>query len=82
MYQKIINWSHDDNIRRIYETKQIQLGYNTLLVLPAAEKEEQRATVLKWSQGLTILKAHFELAWTLCIEWRNCESLGMFICVD
>lgn len=76
LYQEILNWSDDEEVRRTIDTKLLQHGYNKLLVAPKEQKQEQRKKVEKWAEGLVILKYPFELAWKIVIEWRNCESIG------
>lgn len=76
LYQEILNWSDDEEVRRTVDAKLLQHGYDKLLVVPKEQKQEQRKKVEKWAEGLVILKHPFELAWKIVIEWKNCESIG------
>lgn len=76
LYQEILNWSDDEEVRRTIDTKLLQHGYDKLLVMPREEKQEQRKKVEKWAEGLVILKYPFELAWKIAIEWKDCENIG------
>ncbi|KAF8464080.1 hypothetical protein BDZ91DRAFT_730696 [Kalaharituber pfeilii] len=75
LYQKILNWSDSEELRRETEKKLIQHGYEKLLAFPPEKKTEQRKKVAKWAEGMVILKYPFELAWRITIEWKDCESL-------
>lgn len=70
-YESIINWTHDDEIRRLYEEKLLQHAYDTLTVLPTAKKAVKRKQVQRMARGLVILKHPFRLAWTVDLEWTD-----------
>lgn len=70
-YDEIINWTHDDEIRRQYEEKLLQHAYDTLVVLPTEKKAEKREQVQRMAQGLVILKHPFQLAWKVDLEWND-----------
>ncbi|CAD6569378.1 MAG: Superkiller protein 3 [Alectoria sarmentosa] len=71
LYENIINWTHDDEIRRLYEEKLLQHAYDTLIVVPTPKKAAKREQVQKMAQGLVILKHPFLLAWTIELEWKD-----------
>ncbi|MCJ1251950.1 Superkiller protein 3 [Trapelia coarctata] len=75
LYGCIINWTSDDDLRRLYEEKVLQRAYDTLAVLPLQRKEEKRAQVLKLAEGLVILKHPFALAWMIVLEWKDVETM-------
>ncbi|KAA8909787.1 hypothetical protein FN846DRAFT_941480 [Sphaerosporella brunnea] len=75
LYQNILNWSDDEELRRQIDCKLLQHAYNKLLVFPKENKLEQRVKVENWARGLVILKYPFELAWRIVIEWKDCETL-------
>jgi superkiller protein 3 len=77
LYQRILDWSDDEEIRRNVDCKQLQHAYDKLTVFPKEQKLAQRVKVESWARGLVILKYPFELAWKIVIEWKDCESLGM-----
>lgn len=74
-YEKIINWTHDDEIRRHYEEKLLQHAYDTLIVIPTAKKAAKRKQVQKMAQGLVILKHPFRLAWIVDLEWKDAADI-------
>lgn len=78
MYLLILDWSDDEELRRDIEGRLLQRGYDHLLVLPLDKKLEQRKKVVKWAEGTVILKCPNELAWMIYVEWKDCESIGMF----
>ena len=77
LYQNILNWSDDVELRRTIDCKLLQHGYDKLLVFPKEHKLSQRLKVENWARGLVILKYPFELAWRIVLEWKDCESIGM-----
>lgn len=82
LYQKVIDWTTDEQIRRDAEVHQLQHGYNSLLFLPAAEKPARLEKVLSWAKGLVILEHPEWLAWSLVFEMKDCHTLGeFFICL-
>ncbi|CAN9389061.1 unnamed protein product [Alternaria alternata] len=42
IYEEIINWTRDDELRREYEEKLLARAYDTLMVLPSGEKADKR----------------------------------------
>lgn len=71
IYEEIINWTTDDELRRQYEEKLLQRTYDTLLVLPAGEKAEKRDKVMKLAHDMVIIKHPYLLAWQIELEWRS-----------
>lgn len=76
IYQNVINWTNNDEIRRKYEEKAFKRAYFWLCVALPAEKKPLREKVLEWAKGMVILKHPFELAWMVYIEWRDVSELG------
>ncbi|KAL8764608.1 MAG: hypothetical protein Q9209_007957 [Squamulea sp. 1 TL-2023] len=75
IYQHIIDWTDDDELRRSYEEKLLQHAYDTLVVLPSAQKATKREQVIRLARGLVILKHPFILAWRIALEWRDVERI-------
>ncbi len=75
LYKSIIDWTNDDDTRRLYEEKLLQHAYDTLAVVPASMKTDKRKRVQDLAQGLVILKHPFALAWKIALEWRDVERL-------
>ncbi|KAL4870777.1 hypothetical protein BDV12DRAFT_43928 [Aspergillus spectabilis] len=76
LYRGIVNWSHEDEVRRTYEEKLLQRAYDTLTVLPANEKEAKREEVVQASRDMVIIKHPFELAWKIVLEWQDIEDFS------
>lgn len=74
LYRGIVDWSHEDEVRREYEEKLIQRGYDRLAVIPAAEKAAKRKEVLQAARDMVIIKHPFELAWKIVLEWQDVEG--------
>ncbi|KAL8855339.1 MAG: hypothetical protein Q9178_008011 [Gyalolechia marmorata] len=75
IYQHIVDWTEDDQTRRSYEEKLLQHAYDTLVVLPSAQKASKREEVVRLAQGLVILKHPFTLAWKVTLEWKDVECV-------
>ncbi|KAL8949868.1 MAG: hypothetical protein Q9222_004061 [Ikaeria aurantiellina] len=75
LYQRVIDYTDDDAIRRSYEEKLLQHAYDTLIVLPSAQKGEKLLEVTRLAKGLVILKHPFQLAWKIVLEWEDVERL-------
>ena len=75
LYGAIIDWSHEDEVRRQYEEKLLQHAYDTLMALPIPQKEAKRKQVTDLAQGLVILKHPFSLAWGIKLEWNDVQEI-------
>ncbi|EEH48155.2 SKI complex subunit tetratricopeptide repeat protein SKI3 [Paracoccidioides brasiliensis Pb18] len=75
-YREIINWSHDDEVRRNYEEKLLQRAYDFLQVLPTGKKNEKREEVLRLAREMVIIKHPFLLAWKIVLEWQDADDLA------
>ena len=78
IYQGIIDWTNDDELRREYEEKLLQRAYDTLLVLPPGKKAEKRAKVMKLAHDMVIIQHTFLLAWQIELEWRSGQEVEAF----
>ncbi|KAJ2981701.1 hypothetical protein NUW58_g6621 [Xylaria curta] len=75
IYEQLIIWTNDDDIRRQYEEKLLQFRYDRLLVVPAAEKAAELEVVQKLANDMVIIKHPFKLAWDISIEWQDCKEI-------
>ncbi|KAF2846054.1 hypothetical protein T440DRAFT_502081 [Plenodomus tracheiphilus IPT5] len=71
IYEELINWTNDDDLRREYEERLLQRAYDTLLVLPAGEKKEKREKVMRLAHDMVVIKHPYLLAWNIELEWRS-----------
>lgn len=71
IYEKIIDWTNDDEQRREYEEKLLQRVFDHMLVLPTGKKEEKREKVMKLAHDMVVIKHPFLLAWKIELEWRS-----------
>lgn len=76
LYSAVIDWTHDDEVRRRYEEKLLQHAYDTLVVLQFSRKAQKREQVMKLAEGLVILKHPFLLAWQINLEWEDVDEIG------
>ncbi|KAL2800774.1 hypothetical protein BJX66DRAFT_331716 [Aspergillus keveii] len=78
LYRGIVNWSHDDQVRRAYEERLLQRAYDILTVLPANEKDAKREEVVQAARDMVIIKHPFELAWKIVLEWQDVEDFSQW----
>lgn len=78
LYRGIVDWSHDDEVRRTYEEKLLQRAYDLLAVLPSNEKAPKRDEVLRAARDMVIIKHPFELAWKIVLEWQDVENFSQW----
>lgn len=76
LYQNIIDWTQDDEVRREYEQKLFERACEHLAVLPLQEKGPKRDQVMKMAGEMVIIKHRLESAWTLHLEWRDVDDLA------
>ncbi|KAI0016568.1 TPR-like protein [Xylariomycetidae sp. FL0641] len=75
IYEQLISWTPDDDIRRQYEEKLLQFRYDRLVVMPPADKPAELAIVQKLANDMVIIKHPFKLAWDIAIEWQDCKEM-------
>ncbi|KAF2835832.1 TPR-like protein [Patellaria atrata CBS 101060] len=75
IYQKIIDWTNDDDVRRDHEEKLLRRCLELLHVLPKEHKETKRKEVEKIARGMVIVKHKFQIAWCIDIEWKDVENI-------
>ncbi|KAK3117188.1 Superkiller protein 3 [Teratosphaeriaceae sp. CCFEE 6253] len=75
LYQELINWSNDDEIRRRYEEKLLDRAYDELVVLPTESKSTKLDQVLTLAEGMVIIKHPHRVAWDLVLETRDLDDL-------
>ena len=76
LYNGLINWTRDDELRRTYEEKSLVRAYEFLQVLGSAKKSGKRDEVLRAARDMVIIKHPFELAWKIVLEWKDVEDLS------
>ncbi|KAJ5012682.1 Superkiller protein 3 [Colletotrichum sp. SAR 10_99] len=76
IYQQLINWTNDDELRRRYEEKLLQWCYDRLLVAPLGpEKGFALQAVLKLALDMVIIKHPYRLAWEIAINWKDAKEI-------
>ncbi|KAF2166243.1 hypothetical protein M409DRAFT_55103 [Zasmidium cellare ATCC 36951] len=75
LYQQVINWSSDDELRRQYEEKLLTRAYDALIVLPMEQKGPKLDQVLTLAEGMVIIHHPFQKAWDLVLETRDMDDL-------
>lgn len=76
LYQNIVDWTQDDEIRREYEQKLFERACEHLAALPLQEKGAKRDQVMKMAGDMVIIKHRLESAWTLHLEWQDVDDLA------
>ncbi|KAI9697842.1 MAG: Superkiller protein 3 [Bogoriella megaspora] len=75
LYQNIIEWSDNDEVRREYEERLLKRTYEELTVLPKDMKKAKRDELMKQAHGMVIIKHPYQLAWNLELEWKDFENI-------
>ncbi|KAK7431520.1 Superkiller protein 3 [Neonectria magnoliae] len=76
IYRQLINWLSDDDLRRTYEERLIQLCYERLLVAPPGpEKDQERQKALNLANGMVTIKHPYKLAWDIAIDWQDHKEI-------
>ncbi|TEA18357.1 Superkiller protein 3 [Colletotrichum sidae] len=76
VYQQLINWTNDDDLRRRYEEKLLSWCYDRLLVAPLGpEKGQALQAVLKLALDMVIIKHPYKLAWEIAINWKDSKEI-------
>ncbi|KAL9044444.1 MAG: hypothetical protein Q9214_002416 [Letrouitia sp. 1 TL-2023] len=75
IYQGVIDWTNDDEARRLFEEKLLQHTFETLVVLREPEKHKVQKHVESLAKGMVIIKHPFLLAWRIVLEWNECGHL-------
>ncbi|KAE8154008.1 hypothetical protein BDV25DRAFT_136377 [Aspergillus avenaceus] len=76
LYRGIVDWTHDDQVRRTYEERLIERGCDVLAALPTKEKSAKREEVLQAARDMVIIKHPFPLAWKIVIEWQDAQNFS------
>lgn len=76
LYQNIIDWTQDDEVRHEYEQKLFERALEHLSALPMEAKGQKRDEVMKMAGDMVIVKHPLESAWTLHLEWKDIESVS------
>ena len=76
LYSCVIDWTNEDDIRRLYEERLLQHAYDVLTVLPWKQKAEKRVQVFKMAEGMVIIKHACNLAWTVSLEWKDVNHIA------
>ncbi|MBE3046295.1 tetratricopeptide repeat protein, partial [Candidatus Bathyarchaeota archaeon] len=77
IYRQLINWTSDDELRRVTEEKLLRHCYDRLIVTPAGpEKSEQRDIVTKLANDMVIIKHPFKFAWDIAIDWNDYKDIA------
>jgi len=75
VYQQLINWTDDDELRRAYEEKLLQYSIDQLRVAPAKEKPGRLRTVREVAQGMVIIKHPYRPAWDIALNWQDFQEI-------
>lgn len=77
LYQNVINWTNDDEIRKSFEAKLLQYKYNQLEVCSSGpSKKELKDEVYEMASGMVFVNSDDLLAWKITIEWKDVVDLS------
>lgn len=76
LYQSVVDWTIDDELRRQYEEKLLTHAYDHMTVLLADDKTLKQRRVQELAYGMVIIKRPFKLAWDIELEWKDAQELS------
>ncbi|RDW25433.1 hypothetical protein B0I71DRAFT_175221 [Yarrowia lipolytica] len=77
LYQELINWTNNDELRIETEKKLLKCRADLLASAPPGkEKEQLHMEVSDMVDGAVVIKARDSLAWDLYLEWLDPRDLG------
>lgn len=71
LYNKIMNWTRDDSVRRDFEERLLKHKYSHLEVAPASEKKALIDEIRNMAEDLVVINSNTEFAWRILIEWQD-----------
>ena len=74
LYQSVIDWTVDDEMRSQYEEKLLVHAYDFMTVLLADDKTVKQKQVQELARGMVVIKRPFKLAWDIELEWQDSEE--------
>ncbi|KJZ76759.1 hypothetical protein HIM_03636 [Hirsutella minnesotensis 3608] len=75
IYRHLIDWTSQDDTRRVYEEKLLRYCYERLLVAPSTGKAEQQAVVYGLAKDMVIINHPYKLAWEIAIDWQDNKEI-------
>ncbi|WBW75001.1 Ski complex TPR repeat subunit Ski3 [Schizosaccharomyces osmophilus] len=75
IYMEIINWSQDDEIRRLTETKLLYMYLKRLYASDSQGKPIWQNKVWELVQGMVTLHIPEPTAWTIYLEWQDHSNI-------
>lgn len=78
LYKGIIDWTNEDEVRRRYEEKLLQRGYDELEVASSKDKRSKKNELIRAAQDMVIIKHPFELAWKIVLEWKDVNNYSEY----
>ncbi|SPO04294.1 related to SKI3 - antiviral protein [Cephalotrichum gorgonifer] len=77
IYRQLINWTRDDDLRRLTEEKLLHYCYDLLVATPAGpEKASRRDVVMKLADDMVIIKHPLKFAWDIAIDWKDYKTIA------
>ncbi|BFZ56450.1 Superkiller protein 3 [Savitreella phatthalungensis] len=70
-YGELINWTHQESVRRDAETKLLEHAHRYLRACPEKDKPGQLHHVIDMARGMTLIKVPNPLAWTIELDWTD-----------
>ncbi|OAA54539.1 antiviral protein [Niveomyces insectorum RCEF 264] len=71
LFAEVINWTHDDDLRRSYEEKLLAYRAERVTAFAGEEKARERDEVRTLAKGMVIIKHPYQLAWDIAVDWED-----------
>ncbi|KAG4301141.1 hypothetical protein PCK1_002451 [Pneumocystis canis] len=75
IYEEVINWTDDEELRRETEVKLLNHYYEHLNIIDSDEKTQKREKVLKLAYDMVIVKNPNILSWMIVLEWKDFKKI-------
>jgi superkiller protein 3 len=76
IYRELINWTADDEARRLYEEKLLYYVLDQLLAAPDSKKGPYLQEVRKLANDMVIIKHPLKAAWDITLDWQDYKDIS------
>ncbi|EPE03640.1 antiviral protein [Ophiostoma piceae UAMH 11346] len=71
LYDELINWTNDDDLRRDYEEKLLAYRVERLSAFSGEEKSQELEKVKEFARGMVVIDYPYQLAWDIAVDWED-----------
>ena len=71
LYNELINWTNDDDLRRDYEEKLLAYRVERLSAFSGEAKAQELGQVKEFARGMVVIDHPYQLAWDIAVDWED-----------